>query len=71
MPLTFRRSWQILPGVRFNLNRHSFSWTFGFHGGPHHTRSSTGRRTTSQNLRGGFVWRRTSTDRSRSRRRQS
>lgn len=65
MSLTFRKSFQILPGVRINLNRHSRSVTFGFKGGPHYTRSSTGRRTTSMDLPGPFGFRRTSTRRSR------
>ncbi|MFD7705651.1 DUF4236 domain-containing protein [Streptomyces sp. NPDC059786] len=65
MPLTFRKSFQILPGVRLNINRKSISWTFGFPGGPHHTRSSTGRRTTSMDLPGPFGYRRTTTRRSR------
>ncbi|THA29205.1 DUF4236 domain-containing protein [Streptomyces sp. A1277] len=63
MPLTFRKSFQILPGVRINLNRRSQSVTFGFKGGPHYTRSSTGRRTTSMNLPGPFGIRRTTTRR--------
>ncbi|MEU8623282.1 DUF4236 domain-containing protein [Streptomyces sp. NPDC048669] len=59
MPLTFRKSFQILPGVRINLNRRSRSITFGFKNGPHYTRSSTGRDTTSMDLPGGLGWRRT------------
>ncbi|MFI0524042.1 DUF4236 domain-containing protein, partial [Streptomyces sp. WSLK1-5] len=29
MPLTFRKSFRILPGVRLNINRHSWSITIG------------------------------------------
>lgn len=65
MPITFRKSFRVLPGVRLNVNRRSISWTFGFRGGPHHTRSSTGRHTTSMDLPGGLGWRRTTTRRSR------
>ncbi|WEH38451.1 DUF4236 domain-containing protein [Streptomyces sp. NBC_01218] len=59
MPLTFRKSFQILPGVRLNINRHSWSVTTGAKNGPKRTRSSTGRRTTSMNLPGPFGWRKT------------
>ncbi|MEU1087969.1 DUF4236 domain-containing protein [Streptomyces sp. NPDC005576] len=59
MPLTFRKSFQILPGVRLNINRHSWSVTTGGKNGPKRTRSSTGRRTTSMNLPGPFGWRKT------------
>ncbi|MFK0281094.1 DUF4236 domain-containing protein [Streptomyces sp. NPDC090499] len=65
MPLTFRKSFRILPGVRLNINRHSWSLTTGGRHGPHHTRSSTGRRTTSWDLPGPFGWRRTSRARRR------
>lgn len=54
MPLTFRKSFRIFPGVRLNLNARSVSVTFGGRSGPHHTISSTGRRTTSWNLPGPF-----------------
>ncbi|MEU6016989.1 DUF4236 domain-containing protein [Streptomyces sp. NPDC047515] len=57
MPITFRKSIRILPGVRLNINRRSWSITLGAKGGPHYTRSSTGRRTTSMNLPGGFGYR--------------
>lgn len=59
MPLTFRKSFQILPGVRLNINRHSWSVTTGGKHGPKRTRSSTGRRTTSMDLPGPFGWRKT------------
>ncbi|MCX4979064.1 MULTISPECIES: DUF4236 domain-containing protein [unclassified Streptomyces] len=59
MPLTFRKSFRIFPGVRLNINRRSMSITTGEGRGPRHTRSTTGRRTTSQNLPGPFGWRRT------------
>jgi len=59
MPLTFRRSIRILPGVRLNINKKSWSITTGGRNGPRHTSSSTGRRTTSMDLPGPFGWRRT------------
>lgn len=59
MPITFRKSFRILPGVRLNINAKSLSVTFGGKHGPHYTRSSTGRRTTSMDLPGGFGWRKT------------
>lgn len=62
MPLTFRKSFRILPGVRLNINRRSWSITTGGGShGPKHTHSSTGRRTTSVDLPGPFGWRRTRT----------
>ncbi|HTE57003.1 MAG TPA: DUF4236 domain-containing protein [Kofleriaceae bacterium] len=67
MPITFRKSFQVFPGIRLNINAKSISRTFGLKGGPHHTRSSTGRHTTSMNLPGPFGYRSTST---RSRRRR-
>lgn len=63
MPLTFRKSFRILPGVRLNINRRSWSVTLGGRGAPRHTISSTGRRTTSMDLPGGFGWRSTRTRR--------
>ena len=65
MPITFRKSFRIFPGVRLNINRRSWSVTLGGRGGPHHTISSTGRRTTSMDLPGGFGFRRTRTRRGR------
>lgn len=65
MPFTFRKSFQLLPGIRLNINRRSVSWTFGSGSGPRYTRSSTGRRTTSMNLPGPFGWRKATTRRSR------
>ncbi|MFL4904845.1 DUF4236 domain-containing protein [Streptomyces sp. MMS24-I2-30] len=65
MPITFRKSFRILPGVRLNINRRSWSITLGGGNGPRHTISSTGRRTTSIDLPGPFGWRST-----RSRRRR-
>jgi hypothetical protein len=59
MPITFRKSFRILPGVRLNINRRSWSVTLGGRGGPHHTISSTGRRTTSMDLPGPFGYRAT------------
>jgi len=57
MPVTFRKSFRVLPWVRLNINRRSVSVTFGGKHGPRHTRSSTGRDTTSYDLPGGFGWR--------------
>lgn len=59
MPITFRKSIRILPGVRLNINRKSWSITLGAKGGPHYTRSSTGRDTTSMDLPGGLGYRTT------------
>lgn len=56
MPITFRKSFRILPGVRVNLGRRSRSITIG----PKwfkKTFSSTGRTTTSADLPGPFGWR--------------
>lgn len=50
MPITFRKSFRIFPGVRLNVNRKSMSLTFGKGKGPRHTYSTTGRRTTSMDL---------------------
>lgn len=63
MPLTFRKSFRILPGVRLNINRRSWSITLGGKNGPHYTRSSTGRSTTSMDLPGPVGYRRTRTRR--------
>ena len=65
MSLTFRKSFRILPGVRLNINRRSWSVTVGSGNGPRYTRSSTGRDTFSQNLPGPFGWRSTRTRRRR------
>jgi hypothetical protein len=59
MPLTYRKSFRILPGVRLNLNRKSVSFTLGVKGGPKRTYSSTGQVTDSMDLPGGLAWRRT------------
>jgi hypothetical protein len=60
MPITFRKSIRIFPGVRLNINRRSWSLTLGAGHGPHHTISSTGQRTTSMDLPGPFGYRRRS-----------
>ncbi|WP_282790895.1 DUF4236 domain-containing protein [Streptomyces sp. CC224B] len=57
MPVTFRRSFRIFPGVQLNINRRSWSITLGGRHGPRHTISSTGRRTTSMDLPGPFGYR--------------
>ncbi|MER6803295.1 MULTISPECIES: DUF4236 domain-containing protein [Streptomyces] len=59
MPLTFRKSFRILPGVRLSINKRSWSLTTGGRNGPRYTWNSTGRRTTSMDLPGPFGWRRT------------
>ncbi|MEF9521314.1 DUF4236 domain-containing protein [Streptomyces sp. RB13] len=59
MPVTFRKSFRILPGVRININRRSWSVTFGSKNGPRYTRSSTGRDTYSIDLPGPFGYRTT------------
>lgn len=56
MPVTFRKSFKIFPGVRLNFGRRSRSVTIG----PKwfkKTFSSTGRTTTSADLPGPFGWR--------------
>ncbi|WUH94532.1 DUF4236 domain-containing protein [Streptomyces sp. NBC_00433] len=56
MPITFRKSFRIFPGVRVNIGRRSRSITIG----PKwfkKTFSSTGRTTTSADLPGPFGWR--------------
>lgn len=59
MPITFRQSYRILPGVRLNINRRSWSITVGPKNGPKRTWSSTGQRTTSMDLPGALGYRRT------------
>ena len=46
MPLTFRKSFRILPGVRLNINRRSWSITSGGRNGPRPHTAAPGRRTT-------------------------
>jgi hypothetical protein len=65
MSITFRKSFRIFPGVRLNINRRSWSVTLGAGRGPHHTISSTGRRTTSMDLPGPFGYRSTRNRRTR------
>lgn len=67
MALTFRKSFRLLPGVRLNINRRSWSVTLGGRGGPRHTVSSTGRDTTSMDLPGPFGYRRSTSRRRRNR----
>lgn len=59
MPLRFRKSFRILPGVRLNINKRSLSITTGGKG-VHHTLNTRGERTESVDLPGPFSWRRTS-----------
>lgn len=57
MSFGYRRSFRAFDWLRFNLNKKSASATARL--GPiTHTRSSTGRRSTSIRLPGGFTWRR-------------
>ena len=65
MPVTFRKSFRVLPGVRLNINRRSWSITLGGRSGARHTISSTGRRTTSFDLPGPFGFRKATTRRNR------
>ncbi|MFI2354701.1 DUF4236 domain-containing protein [Streptomyces anulatus] len=65
MPITFRKSFRILPGVRLNINRLSWSITLGAGRGPRHAISSTGRPTTSFDLPGPFGYRSTRRNRNR------
>jgi len=60
--ITFRRRFTIIPGLLY-LNVNRASWSITTRVGPvGHTRSSTGRRTTSVNLPGrGVGYRHTST----------
>ncbi|KUF18143.1 MULTISPECIES: DUF4236 domain-containing protein [Streptomyces] len=58
MPIHYRKSFRILPGVRLNINGRSWSITLGGRHGPRHTVSSTGRRTSSMDLPGPFRYRR-------------
>lgn len=59
MPLTFRKSFRILPGVRLTLNARSWSITVGPMNGPRRTWNSRGRTTTSCDLPGPFGYRST------------
>jgi hypothetical protein len=65
VPLTFRKSFRVLPGIRININRRSWSVTVGPKGGPKRTWSSTGRTTTSVDLPGPFGYRATRNRRTR------
>ena len=65
MPITFRKSIRILPGVRLNLGAKSWSVTVGPKHGPKRTWSSTGRTTTSMDLPGPWGYRSTRTRRNR------
>jgi hypothetical protein len=56
MPLTFRKSIRVLPGVRLNVGRRSWSITLGGRR-IKRTYSSTGRTTTSVDLPGPVNWR--------------
>lgn len=58
MPITFRRSIRLLPGVYLNLGRRS--WSISLRLGPlHRTWGSNGNRTTSVDLPGPLGYRHT------------
>lgn len=57
MPITFRKTIRILPGVRLNIGAKSLSITLGSRNGPRRTWSSTGRVTTSMDLPGPLGYR--------------
>lgn len=67
MPMTFRKSIRILPGIRVNIGKKSMSLTVGPKNGPKRTWSTTGRRTTSMDLPGPFGYRHTTSPRRRAR----
>lgn len=60
MPIRFRKSIKLLPGVRLNLGSKSASLTFGGKHTPHLTINNKGQRTESVDLPGPFSWRKTS-----------
>lgn len=66
MPITFRKSFRPLPGIRVNINRRSMSLTVGPKNGPKRTWSTNGRTTTSMDLPGPLGYRATRTRRRRS-----
>ena len=55
MGFRFKKSKQIAPGVRVNLNKKSASVTFGSKG-VHHTISSSGKKTTSAGIPGSGLY---------------
>lgn len=57
MSFGYRHSFRIFDWLKLNLNKKSVSGTARL-GPVTHTRSSTGRRSTSIRLPGGFTWRR-------------
>ncbi|MDI6411210.1 DUF4236 domain-containing protein [Streptomyces albus] len=64
MAPTFRKSVRILPGVRLDLSRRSWSVTLG---GRRHSLGTRGRRTSSADLPGPLGRRRSTTTRNRRR----
>lgn len=58
MPFRFRKSFEILPGVRVNINKKSVSVT-GKAGPVRYTRSTSGRDTVSADLPGPLSYRKT------------
>lgn len=55
MGLRFRKSFKIAPGVKFNLNKNSHSFTFGGKG-MHYTVNSNGKRTKSFGIPGSGLY---------------
>lgn len=71
MPITHRRSFRVLPGVRVTLRRRSWTVSVGPRNGPHHTWTSAGRRVTRYDLPGPFGYRRSTRTRRRNTRRNT
>ncbi|CAL9375898.1 DUF4236 domain-containing protein [Streptomyces sp. enrichment culture] len=67
MAPTFRKSVRILPGVRLDLSRRSWSVTLGGRRGRPRSLGTRGRRTSSADLPGPLGRRRSTTTRSRRR----
>jgi hypothetical protein len=59
MPLRFRKSIRLLPGLRLNLGSKSASVTVGGRHPPHVTVNTRGQITESVDLPGPWSWRRT------------
>lgn len=59
MPIRFRKSFKLFPGVRLNIGKRSTSVTLGGKHTPHLTINNKGQRTESMDLPGPFSWRRT------------
>ena len=55
MGFRFRKSFKIAPGIKFNLNKNSHSFTFGGKG-IHYTVNSDGKRTKSFGIPGSGLY---------------